>query len=263
MKRNRIVVKVGTSSLTYENGKLNLRSVEQLCKVLTDLQNSGKEIILVSSGAVAVGMGKVGIEKRPTSIKKKQALAAVGQLELMFIYDKLFGEYNSTVAQLLLTRRVVDDDHLRTNATNTFDALLDMGIIPIVNENDSTATDELEGENFGDNDMLSAIVANVVDADLLIILTDINGLYDSDPKENPNAKLISVVPKITEDIRNMAGGAGSKRGTGGMATKITAAQFATNSGIACCVMNGENPKRIYDLLEGNPVGTMFEVPTLT
>lgn len=259
MERNRIVVKVGTSSLTYENGKLNLRRVEQLCKVLSDLQNSGKEIILVSSGAVSVGMGKVGLSKRPTEIKKKQALAAVGQCELMFIYDKLFGEYNSTVAQLLLTRRVIEDEHLRLNAVNTFEALLEMGIIPIVNENDSTATDELEGENFGDNDMLSAIVASVVNADLLVILTDIEGLYDDDPKRNPDAKLITHVPQITEGIRKMAGGAGSKRGTGGMATKIIAAQFATSSGIECCVMSGESPKKIYDLLEGNPVGTLFEV----
>lgn len=260
MDRKRIVVKVGTSTLTYENGKLHLRRVEQLCKVLSDLQNSGKEVILVSSGAIGVGMGKVGVTKRPTQVRKKQALAAVGQCELMFMYDKIFGEYNNTVAQLLLTRRVIDDERLRTNVTNTFGALIEMGIIPIVNENDSTAVDEIEGENFGDNDMLSAIVASVVDADLLLILTDIDGLYNDDPRTNPEAKIIKRVPRITEEIRNMAGGAGSKRGTGGMATKITAAQFATNSGIECCIMNGSKPHRIYDLLEGKEVGTLFEVP---
>lgn len=259
MNRQRIVVKVGTSTLTYENGKLNLRRVEQLCKVLSDLQNSGKQIILVSSGAIGVGMGKLGIKTRPRETRKKQALAAVGQCELMFMYDKLFGEYNNTVAQLLLTRRVIEDNRLRVNVTNTFQTLLEMGIIPIVNENDSVAIDELEGENFGDNDMLSAIVANVTDANLLVILTDIDGLHESDPRKNPNAKLISHVPKITDEIRQMAGGAGSTRGTGGMITKIIAAQFATSRGIECCVMSGTKPEKLYDLVQGKDVGTLFEI----
>lgn len=259
MDRKRIVVKVGTSTLTYENGKINLRRMEQLCKVLCDLQNSGREIILVSSGAIGVGVGKLGLPERPTETRKKQALAAVGQCELMFMYDKIFGEYNNTVAQVLLTRRVIEDDHLRVNATNTFETLIEMGIIPIVNENDTVTVDELEGANFGDNDMLSSIVASVINADMLVILTDIDGLYDSNPKENPNAALLNHVPKITDEIRRMAGGAGSSRGTGGMATKITAAEFATSSGIECCVMNGNKPEKLYDLLDGKEVGTLFEV----
>lgn len=259
MDRKRIVVKVGTSTLTYENGKINLRRMEQLCKVLCDLQNSGREIILVSSGAIGVGVGKLGLPERPTETRKKQALAAVGQCELMFMYDKIFGEYNNTVAQVLLTRRVIEDGHLRVNATNTFETLIEMGIIPIVNENDTVTVDELEGANFGDNDMLSSIVASVINADMLVILTDIDGLYDSNPKENPDAALLKHVPKITDEIRRMAGGAGSSRGTGGMATKITAAEFATSIGIECCVMNGNKPEKLYDLLDGKEVGTLFEV----
>ena len=173
----RVVVKVGTSTLTYENGKLNLRRMETLCKVLSDLQNAGREIILVSSGAIGVGVGKLGLPGRPTETRKKQALAAVGQCELMFMYDKLFGEYNRTVAQVLLTRRTVDNDHSKQNVINTFETLIEMDIIPVVNENDAVAIDELVGNNFGDNDNLSAIVADIVEADLLVILTDIDGLY--------------------------------------------------------------------------------------
>ena len=243
----RIVVKVGTSTLTYENGKVNIRRMEKLCKVLSDLHNSGKQIILVSSGAIGVGMGKLNIAKRPKETRYKQALAAVGQCELMFLYDKLFGEYNNHVAQVLLTKNVV----------NTFQSLIEMGIIPIVNENDTVAVDELIGDNFGDNDNLSAIVADLIAADMLIILTDIDGLYDSDPRTNPDAKKISVVTHIDDQIREMAGGSGSNRGTGGMATKITAAAAATSSGINCCVMSGNNPQNIYKLLDGEQIGTMF------
>ena len=186
----RIVVKVGTSTLTYENGKLNLRRTEELCKVLSDLHNSGLEVVLVSSGAVGVGMGKLGIKERPTETEKKQAIAAVGQCELMFMYDKLFGEYNCMVAQVLLTADVTASENSKRNVENTFRELLNMDIIPVVNENDTVSIDELDGPHFGDNDTLSAVVAKLVGADLLIILTDIDGLYDTDPRENPNAKHI-------------------------------------------------------------------------
>lgn len=181
MKAKRIVVKVGTSTLTYDSGRLNIRRIDHLCKVLSDLQNSGREVILVSSGAIGVGVGKLGLKQRPKETRKKQAVAAVGQCELMFIYDKLFGEYNRTVAQILLTRDVVEHDHSKQNVVNTFEALMEIGIIPVVNENDTVAIDELDGQNFGDNDTLSAIVADIVEADLLVILTDIDGLYEEDP----------------------------------------------------------------------------------
>lgn len=258
MKHKRIVVKVGTSTLTYENGKLNLRRLEQLCKVLSDLQNSGREIVLVSSGAIGVGVGKLGLKERPTTTPQKQALAAVGQCELMFMYDKIFGEYNNTVAQVLLTRRVIDDPHLRTNALNTFETLIYMGIIPIVNENDTVATDELEGANFGDNDMLSALVSKVVGADLLVIMTDIDGLFETNPRIDPYAKLLKRVPEINDEIKKMAGGTGSNRGTGGMSTKISAAEVATESNIECCVLNGSNPEILYQLIDGHNPGTIFE-----
>ncbi len=256
-RTRRIVFKVGTSSLTYENGNVNLRKLEMLCKVLSDLHNSGKQIILVSSGAIGVGMGKLKLKQRPSETRYKQALAAVGQCELMFLYDKFFGEYNNSVAQVLLTKNVVINDHSRQNVTNTFQTLLEMGIIPIVNENDTVAIDELVGENFGDNDNLSAIVADLVGADLLVILTDIDGLYDSDPRKNPDAKKISVVKHIDDSIREMAGGTGSNRGTGGMATKIPAAAAATGAGINCCVMSGNDLNNIYKLIDGEPVGTLF------
>ena len=253
-KSRRIVVKVGTSTLTYENGKVNLRRLEMLCKVLSDLHNSGKQIILVSSGAIGVGMGKLKMKERPSETRYKQALAAVGQCELMFLYDKFFGEYNNSVAQVLLTKNVVVNDHSRQNVMNTFESLLEMDIIPIVNENDTVTTFEIK---FGDNDNLSAIVADLVGADLLVILTDIDGLYDSDPRKNPDAVRIPVVTHIDEHIRTMAGGSGSNRGTGGMATKITAAAAATQAGINCCVMTGKDPANLYKLINGEPMGTMF------
>lgn len=258
MDMNRIVVKVGTSTLTYENGKANLRRIEELCKVLSDLQNQGRDIILVSSGAIGVGMGKLGLSEKPSGTKEKQALAAIGQCELMFMYDKLFGEYNHMVAQVLLTRDAVDSAHKKENVLNTFDTLLSMGIIPIVNENDTVAIDELEGKNFGDNDMLSAIVAKLIGADSLVILTDIDGLYNRDPRKNPDAERIEVVEKITAEIEKMAGGSGSNRGTGGMATKIMASKYATNAGINCFVIGGDDPKRIYDVIDGKSVGTLFK-----
>lgn len=256
----RIVVKVGTSTLTYEDGKANIRRLEKLCKVLSDLHNSGKQVILVSSGAIGIGVGKLNLPQRPTETRYKQAVAAVGQCELMFLYDKFFGEYNSSVAQILLTKNILTNDHSKQNVINTFQTLLEMGIIPIVNENDTVAIDELLGLNIGDNDNLSAIVADLVGADMLIILTDIDGLYDSDPRKNPNAKKISVVNCIDDNIRKMAGGSGSNRGTGGMSTKITAAAAATSAGINCCIMSGNSPENIYKLIDGEQIGTMFTAP---
>lgn len=255
--KQRIVIKVGTSTLTYENGKANLRKVEKLCKVISDLENQGHEMVLVSSGALGVGMGKLGITTRPTETNKKQAIAAVGQCELMFMYDKFFDEYNNVVSQILLTKYVVETPHKEETVRNTFMSLIDMGIIPIVNENDSVATDELEGNKIGDNDQLSAIVAKIINADKLIILTDIDGLYDKNPVTNSDAKKINTVELITDEIKAMAGGRGSNRGTGGMATKILAAEIATEVGIDVQIISGENPETIYDVFEGKPVGTIF------
>ena len=253
-----VVVKIGTSTLTYENGKLNLRRIEYLCRTLSDLQNSGRRIVLVSSGAIGVGVGKLGLARRPDETAKKQALAAVGQCELMFIYDKFFGEYHQNVAQVLLTADVTARDNSRTNVVNTFSELLSMGIIPIVNENDTVAVDELEGRNFGDNDTLSAIVASLVGADALVILTDIDGLYDKNPKTCPDAKRIPLVRAITDEVRAMAGGAGSSRGTGGMATKIRAAQVAAESHIPTVILAGDDPENLYRVFEGEDIGTVFD-----
>ena len=245
MSRQRTVIKVGTSTLTYENGKMNFRRIERLCKVLCDLHNSGEDLLLVSSGAVGIGMGKTGLSRRPEETKKKQALAAIGQCELMFMYDKFFGEYNHNIAQILLTADVVESSHL------------EMDIIPIINENDTVAIDEIYGKNFGDNDMLSAIVSGIVSADRLIILTDIDGLYDSNPKTNPDAKKIDVVDKIDADILEMAAGTGSNRGTGGMITKLQAANYATKCGIEVDVINGSEPETLYQVFDGNCPGTKF------
>ena len=257
MRRQRTVIKVGTSTLTYENGKMNFRRIERLCKVLCDLHNSGEDLLLVSSGAVGVGMGKTGLSRRPEETKKKQALAAIGQCELMFMYDKFFGEYNHNIAQILLTADVVESDHKRENIVNTIEALLDMDIIPIINENDTVAIDEIYGKNFGDNDMLSAIVSGIVGADRLIILTDIDGLYDSNPRSNPDAKKIDVVESIDTEILEMAAGTGSNRGTGGMITKLQAANYATKCGIEVDVINGSEPETLYQVFDGNCPGTKF------
>ena len=257
MEKKLTVIKVGTSTLTYENGKINYRRIESLCKVIADLQNSGEQIILVSSGAIGVGMGKAGLSVRPTETKKKQALAAIGQCELMFMYDKLFGEYNHSVAQILLTRYAVETEQKRQNVINTLDELLDMNIIPVINENDTVAIDELEGNNFGDNDMLSAIVAGLLGADKLVILTDIDGLYDDNPRTNPNANKIDVVGRISPEIFEMAAGTGSNRGTGGMITKLQAADYATKRGVEVSVINGSNPENLYEVIDGNKIGTKF------
>ncbi len=257
-RARRVVVKVGTSTLTYENGKLNIRAIEALCKVLTDLQNAGREIVLVSSGAIGVGMGKLGLKQRPKETREKQAVAAVGQCELMFIYDKLFGEYNRTVAQVLLTKDVMDNPHSKHNVLNTIETLLGMDILPVVNENDTVAIDELVGNNFGDNDTLSAIVATLVNADLLVLLTDIDGLYEADPRQHPDAKKIPVVHKVDDQLMALAGGSGSNRGTGGMVTKLHAAVITMEAGIPTAILHGGQPERLYDLLEGRCVGTLLK-----
>ena len=261
MSRTRTVVKVGTSTLTYENGKMNYRRVEALCKTLCDLHNSGEDILLVSSGAVGVGMGKTGLSRRPEDTRKKQALAAIGQCELMFMYDKLFGEYNHNIAQILLTADAVESSHKRENILNTIEELLEMDIIPIINENDTVAIDEIYGNNFGDNDMLSAIVAGVVNADRLVILTDIDGLYDDNPRVNPDAKKLDVVDYISAEVLEMAAGSGSNRGTGGMITKLQAANYATKRGIETHVINGSNPENLYLSFEGHCPGTQFLAST--
>ena len=242
----RIVVKVGTSTLAHPTGRLNIARIETLCKVLSDLKNAGHEIILVSSGAIAMGVGKLNLRQRPKDIPTKQAAAAIGQCELMYTYDKLFTEYNHTVAQLLITGPDVKD--------NTLERLLDLGVLPIINENDTVSTEEIV---IGDNDTLSATVAASIRADLLVILSDIDGLYDSDPRKNPDARLISVVPELTDDIRALAGGEGSSLGTGGMVTKLRAAAIATGAGCEMMIANGQNPRILYDITAGKAVGTRF------
>lgn len=255
---HRIVVKVGTSTLTHDSGKLNIRRFERLIRTVSDLQNRGFQMVLVSSGAVAVGAAKLGFQERPRDLAMKQAAAAVGQCELMHIYDKIFLEYGINVAQILLTRENIIDDTQRENIHNTFTALLKTGVVPIVNENDSVATAELKHiETFGDNDTLSAVVARICEADLLVIFSDIDGLYDSDPRKNPRARLISQVTKIDAKIRRMAGGAGSQNGTGGMATKITAAELCMDAGIPMLVANGDKKDVLYDIVDGQEVGTLF------
>ena len=252
----RIVIKVGSSTLTYENGKPNLRRIEQLCRVVSDLKNRDIEVIIVSSGAVAVGVNRLRLEKRPADTKGKQAAAAVGQCDLMSIYDRNLAEYGYVSAQILLNRDVIEQEDRKTNVINTFRALLDFGAVPIVNENDSVSVEEIV---FGDNDNLSAIVASLVDAQGLIILTDIDGYYDDDPRENPDARLIHNLYEITDQMINSAGGGGTSRGTGGMRTKLEAAKFAGNHGIETIIMSGENPKKIFDLFDGHSVGTHIKL----
>ncbi len=254
-ENKRIVVKVGTSTLAHKTGKLNIRRVERLVKILADLSNSGREIILVSSGAMGLGMGKLGYLKKPADTPSKQALAAVGQCELMYMYDKMFGEYNIVVAQLLLTKYILLEER-KSNVENAVNKLLEQGVIPIVNENDTVAIDELELE-MGENDSLAATIAAVAKADALVILSDIDGLFDDDPKKNDDARLISVVRDIDNNIKAIAKGSGSKLGTGGMATKIKAAEIASTAGIDTVIMNGKNPEKLYDLFEGKQIGTRF------
>lgn len=250
----RLVVKVGTSTLTYDTGKTNIRRMHKLVSVLSDIVNSGVQVALVTSGAIGVGVGKLGLKERPSDISGRQAAATVGQCELMFMYDKLFGEYGHTVGQLLITKNDVDSTERRENLINTFEKLFDYGAVPIINENDSVAVDEIV---YGDNDSLSAIVARLINADALIILTDIDGLYDDNPTENEDAKLISQVNEITDELIAVAGGHGSKFSTGGMVTKLHAAQIAMNAGIDTIVMNGAAPESIYKALDGKQIGTFF------
>lgn len=253
MKKKRIVVKVGTSTLTHDTGKTNIAKISEIVRVLADLHNMGHEIILVSSGAIGIGSARLGLSRKPKSIKGRQAAAAVGQGELMFLYDKFFGEFDIVVSQLLFTYDALEREDNKTHLTNTFNQLLEYGSIPIVNENDSVSIVELLN---GDNDCLSATVAELVEADILILLTDTDGLFDSNPSESKNAKLIPVVEKITDEIEAIAGGAG-ENGTGGFATKVKAAKIATSAGIPVVVMNGNDTTKIYNVLNGESVGTKF------
>lgn len=251
----RIVIKVGSSTLTYAGGKPNLRKIEQLAMVISDMKNSGKEVILVSSGAIAVGVSSLRLKERPTDTRGKQAAAAVGQCDLMSIYDRFFSEYGYKAAQILINRDVVDHDERKQNVINTIETLLEMGAVPIINENDSVSVEEIL---FGDNDRLSSIVAVLSGADLLIILSDIEGYYESDPHEDPHASMIAVVHEVTADMIEAAGGSGSAVGTGGMRTKLEAAQYAMENHINMVIMSGDRPQRMYDLLDGRNVGTLFK-----
>lgn len=250
----RITLKVGTSTLAYSNGLLNIRHVEHLCKVVSDLKNAGHEMILVSSGAIGMGVGKLRLSKRPTDMPSKQAAAAVGQCELMYTYDKLFGEYNHTVAQILLTGDDILDEQRKVNFQNTIYRLLELGALPIINENDTVATKEIA---VGDNDTLGAIVASYAKADLLVLFSDIHGLYTADPKQDPNATLISRVDALTPEIRALAGGKGSDLATGGMETKLHAAEIALAAGVDMVICHGAYPESLYDIVAGKPVGTRF------
>ena len=250
----RIVVKVGTSTLAHPTGRLNIQRVETLVKVLSDLKNAGHEVVLVSSGAIGMGVGKLLLPGKPTDMPTKQAAAAVGQCELMYTYDKLFGEYNHTVAQILLTGDDIEDVKRRQNCENTLRRLLELGALPIINENDTVSTAQIE---IGDNDTLAAIVGRSIQADLIVLLTDIDGLFTADPHKDPNGKMIPVVEEITPEIMRLAGGAGSKQGTGGMATKLLAAQIATSVGCDMIIANGQKPQILYKIVGGEAVGTRF------
>ena len=251
----RIVVKVGSSTLTYDNGKPNIRRIEQLVRTISDLQNRGFEMVLVSSGAVAVGTAKLGLKERPRELAVKQAAAAVGQCELMHIYDKMFLEYGINVAQILLTRENIIDTEQRQNIHNTFTELTKIGVVPIINENDTVATDEIT--SIGDNDTLAAIVTCCIKADLLVLLSDIDGLYTANPHTHPDAKLIPLVEDITSEVMALADGAGSALGTGGMSTKLRAARMVTSSGADMVIANGAHPELLYDIAEGRAAGTRF------
>ena len=250
----RIVIKIGTSTLAYATGQLNIRRVEALCKTMSDIRNAGHELILVSSGAIGMGVGKLGLRSRPQDIPTKQAAAAVGQCELMYIYDKLFSEYHHTVAQLLITADNLTSEIRHTNFTNTLNRLLELGVVPIINENDTVATEEIV---IGDNDTLAARVAQSVGAKLLILLSDIDGLYTADPHTDPNAKLIPLVRGLDEGIKKLAGVSSTSQGTGGMVTKLRAAELCFGCGCEMVIANGNNPASLYDIVEGKPVGTRF------
>lgn len=250
----RIVIKIGTSTLAHATGHLNIRRVELLCKTMSDIKNAGHEVILVSSGAIGMGVGKLGLRQRPQDIPGKQAAAAVGQCELMYTYDKLFGEYHHTVAQLLITNDNMVNETRHRNFTNTLNRLLELGALPIINENDTVATEEIV---IGDNDTLAAKVAESVGADLLILLSDIDGLYTADPHVDPNAKLLHTVTKIDDKILKLAGVSSTAQGTGGMVTKLRAAQICMACGCDMVIANGRRPENLYDILDGKDVGTKF------
>ena len=257
--QNRIVVKVGTSTLTNEMGQTNLMAFDRLACTLADIRNMGYEVILVSSGAIAVGTSKLNMKTRPDSMRLKQAAAAVGQCRVMFLYDKFFGYYDKTIAQILLNAKDIEQEEKKESLIETFNALLEMGGIPVVNENDSVNFDEIESEErlFGDNDMLSAVVAVLCRASKLVILSDIDGFYDHDPRLYSNAKLIEKIEMIDESVYKLAGGAGSRRGTGGMKTKLQAAALATGQGIDTVITNGKHPESLYDIIVGKMIGTLF------
>ena len=250
----RIVVKIGTSTLAHATGHLNIRRVQELCQCISDIKNAGHEVIVVSSGAIGMGVGKLGLLKRPTDIPTKQAAAAVGQCELMYTYDKLFGEYNHTVAQLLITGDDIANDNRHENFGNTINRLLELGALPIINENDTVATEEIV---IGDNDTLAAIVAKSVGAELLILLSDIDGLYTADPHTCPDAQLIHCVSKLDESVYALAGAPVSGQGTGGMVTKLHAAAICMDCGCDMIIANGSRPLNLYDILDGKKVGTRF------
>ena len=250
----KITVKVGTSTLTHKTGRLNIRRVEELCKVLSDVKNAGHDIVLVSSGAIGMGVGKLNMADKPQDMPTKQAAAAVGQCELMYVYDNLFQEYNHTVGQILITGEDLADSVRHENFTNTLNRLLELGALPIINENDTIATSEIA---VGDNDTLGALVAASVKSDLFIVLTDIDGLYTADPRRDPNAQLISEVTEITKEMLQGSGDQGSSLGTGGMATKLSAAKIAMDAGVDMIIVNGASPEIIYDAVDGRSVGTRF------
>lgn len=251
----RLVVKVGSSTLSHATGKINLRLIDGLCRVLSDLKNAGNEVILVSSGAIAMGVSKLSLERRPSDIPTKQAAAAVGQCELMYTYDKFFGEYNQTVAQILLTAEDVESAERRTHFENTLERLLHLGAVPVINENDTIATKEIA---VGDNDTLAAIVAVSVGADLLVLLTDIDGLYTGDPRRDEGARHIPVVEELTPELFAAAGGSGTSLGTGGMCTKLQAAQMCMQSGMDMVIAKGSDPAVLYEITEGRGAGTRFK-----
>lgn len=259
MENKRIVVKVGTSTLTHDGGEINFRSFDRLARVLSEIHNMGYEVVLVSSGAIAVGCNKLRMTEKPQEIRMKQAAAAVGQCELMHIYDKFFGEYGQIVAQILLTGEDIDQPEKKSNLIGTFEALLEMGIIPIVNENDSVTHMEIESEHriFGDNDTLSAIVTVMCSAGLLVLMSDIDGLYEEDPREVPDARMVREVRVLDDTIRALAHGAGTARGTGGMVTKLNAAKIVMDNGADMIIVNGASPEVLYDIVEGRPAGTLF------
>jgi len=250
----RIVIKIGTSTLAHSSGHLNIRRVEELCKVISDIKNAGNQVIVVSSGAIGMGTGKLGLRERPKDIPTKQAAAAVGQCELMYIYDKLFGEYNHIVAQLLITGEDIENEERHTNFSNTLTRLMDLGAIPIINENDTVATKEIV---IGDNDTLAAIVAQSVKADKLVLLSDIDGLYTADPHLDPNATLIPIINKVDDRILALAGVSSSNLGTGGMVTKLEAAKICLSCGCDMIITNGDDPNNLYAIMDGKSIGTTF------